>query len=547
MVSQSGLIILLVALVVILITLLVHRIRRERRHSAALDGLRPEELDTLLSSNAGQGSVAAVARRVSDILIGPGQCQIILFVRKKRGNLVCNYTHGLTDEVRAGLRLPHSKALLDHLQECFLPRDLTCIRPFLPEPFSSRLSGVGVDVYFPVFWRDNLYGIYFVKSNLETSHAFKLLVASLAQTLSATYHIKWQETRNETLAKELAESNRKSAEVRPQVTAPSSMAALVKHRNSESLIPRLVNSVKEDLGLQRAALVYDGPGRQGMIKVTGEGGDRNLSTPASKAFEQLLGRLDENSTLSLKEISVDIPPLCEWSRELQRSGMQYVAPFTLSGRRRCVLAFACQGEVGTIGSRLKLLRSHAVDLVANAEEYEEIEALSYTDNLTQLANRRYLTKRLGEEIARAGRYQRQLVLIIFDLDQLKTVNDQYGHHAGDTVLMQLSHVLRRSIRSIDIVARYGGDEFCVVMPEADATSCRHFMSRLQAKVARTPVCIDESGQSVSFTISLGGAVFPDHGTDADSLLRAADAALLRAKGRGRDCALMYDEADIAVE
>lgn len=541
MVSQNNLIVLLLALVVILVILLVHRIRGERKHSAAIDGLRPEELDALFGSNAQEGSVAAVARRVSDILIGPCQCDTIVFLRKRRGNLICNYTHGLTDEARRGLLLPHSKALLDHLKESFLPRKLTGLRGLLPEPFSSRLSGIGVDAYFPVFWKDNLYGVYFVKSNLDTSHAFRLLAGTLAETLSATYHVKWHESKRETLTKELAVSDRSVPESMSGVKIASSLAALIKHRKSESLIPRIVATLKKDLDLERVALVYGESDSNTGMTVVGEGMTKSVGSPDSAGFKTLIKRLDGNSALSLKEISLGIPPLSKWSEELQHSGLQYIAPFTLSKRRTGVLAFSPRGKSDRVGDRLRQLQSHAADLVENAEAYEQIEELSYTDNLTNLANRRYLIKRLDEEMSRAGRYKRKLVLIIFDLDQLKMVNDRYGHHAGDTVLRRLGQVLHDSIRSIDIVARYGGDEFCVVMPEADADRCRLFMSRLQSEVARTPVTIEQTGESISNTISLGGAIFPDHGTDSDSLLRAADEALLRAKEGGRNRAVMYDD------
>jgi diguanylate cyclase (GGDEF)-like protein len=160
--------------------------------------------------------------------------------------------------------------------------------------------------------------------------------------------------------------------------------------------------------------------------------------------------------------------------------------------------------------------------------------MSYTDDLTGLANKRYLYKRLAEEIGRANRYRRSLALIMFDLDDLKGINDAHGHLAGDGVLRKLGDVLQSSIRSIDVVARYGGDEFCVIMPESGAVTCEQFMSRLQQRISSTRFDVDPGDKLHECTISLGGAVYPDHANSLESLIYAADMALLQAKEQGRN-------------
>ena len=196
-----------------------------------------------------------------------------------------------------------------------------------------------------------------------------------------------------------------------------------------------------------------------------------------------------------------------------------------------------------VNKQLQALKPHVVRLVDNAESYKSMEEMSYTDNLTGLANQRYFSKRLDEEISRAKRYNRKLALIFFDLDDLKTTNDRYGHLAGDAVLRQVGQILRKNVRTIDVVARYGGDEFCIIMPEADATTCVKFMDRLKAEVSNWEFAVEDLANQVSCTISQGCALFPEHADNSKQLFHAADTALMKAKESGRNTSLLYHSGD----
>jgi len=167
--------------------------------------------------------------------------------------------------------------------------------------------------------------------------------------------------------------------------------------------------------------------------------------------------------------------------------------------------------------------------------------LSYTDSLTGLANQRYFRKRLDEEINRARRYERSLALIIFDLDGLKGINDRHGHLAGDEIIREMGRILKNCIRAIDIVCRYGGDEFCVIMPEADAATCRQFMLRLQETIGASKFTVENVSEPLRCTISQGAAIFPEHADNQTDLIFNADMALLKAKNGGRNSFLIHNE------
>lgn len=149
------------------------------------------------------------------------------------------------------------------------------------------------------------------------------------------------------------------------------------------------------------------------------------------------------------------------------------------------------------------------------------------DHLTNLFNRRYLEETLQREIQRAVRKQTSLGIIMLDVDDFKHINDTLGHSAGDTVLKELGKLLGNYIRQSDIACRYGGDEFLLVLPDAsqEVTLERAEILRSEVKQIKSPV---------SFTLSLGVAFFPVNGIDSETLLKAADSALYRAKHNGNN-------------
>ncbi|MCL7942663.1 diguanylate cyclase [Marinobacter sp. ATCH36] len=164
---------------------------------------------------------------------------------------------------------------------------------------------------------------------------------------------------------------------------------------------------------------------------------------------------------------------------------------------------------------------------------DELSELAIRDPLTGLFNRREMTRLLDEEIARAERYGRALSLLWIDFDHFKNINDDHGHAAGDSVLKATSALLADSVRSVDVIGRFGGEEFVILLPEMDRLEASETAERLRRLISETPQPLG-NGNTVRLTISIGISVFPDNGTDSRALCAAADTAMYQAKSSGRN-------------
>jgi diguanylate cyclase (GGDEF)-like protein len=179
--------------------------------------------------------------------------------------------------------------------------------------------------------------------------------------------------------------------------------------------------------------------------------------------------------------------------------------------------------------QLEELASRAGPAIDNARRFREARQLADMDALTGLHNRRYFHETLLREVARANRYERELALMVLDLDDFKSINDRIGHLAGDAVLAEAAERLRDVVRSADVACRVGGDEFAIILPESTVADAEGLYRRLQATMAKRPV-----GQAGRLAISAGIAELrPDD--DAVAFFERADEALYTAKhaGKGR--------------
>jgi diguanylate cyclase (GGDEF)-like protein/putative nucleotidyltransferase with HDIG domain len=161
---------------------------------------------------------------------------------------------------------------------------------------------------------------------------------------------------------------------------------------------------------------------------------------------------------------------------------------------------------------------------------ERLERLSFTDGLTGAYNYRYFQSRLKEEFNRARKYRLSLAMLMLDVDGFKRFNDTYGHPAGDQVVQQVASLLRQQVRELDTVARYGGDEFVVILADADADLAIKIADRIRREVEKISfgcgICTLAAGE---VTVSVGVAVFPDSADSPEQLVKQADEALYRVK------------------
>lgn len=235
-----------------------------------------------------------------------------------------------------------------------------------------------------------------------------------------------------------------------------------------------------------------------------------------------------------------------------------VPHFGFTGRVQSVLAvpMRLKGEiVGVLSTQsyapyayseddatlLSILAGYTTVVLENTRLFTQIRNMAIQDELTGMYNRRYLFRRAAYELARAQRYGHPLGVIMIDVDHFKRVNDTYGHGVGDQVLRIIAHICQRMLRKTDILGRYGGEEFTVLLPETDVETTGFVAERLRATLSAHPVNTDAG--PVQVTISVGMTAFLPPDDSLKALFRRADQALYKAKNNGRNqvCRVLLDE------
>jgi diguanylate cyclase (GGDEF)-like protein len=217
----------------------------------------------------------------------------------------------------------------------------------------------------------------------------------------------------------------------------------------------------------------------------------------------------------------------------QETRSRMCIPLISFGQKLGVLALASAKPGAFQEADRKSLESVAdmcATAIQNAHHVERVRQLAYIDGLTGIFNRRFFELRIGEEIERAKRFHSTLAVVMIDIDHFKRLNDEFGHLLGDEVLRQVSSIFSQHLRKIDVVCRYGGEEFVIVLAQADADTAMRVAQKLRNLVAEWQF----PGVPRPVYISAGVATFPENGSERDHLVKAADNALYTAKQTGRN-------------
>ena len=544
--------IILGALVLILGLLLFLRQRQTKQNIPVLDLERVlTKLHDTLIINRTEGKIQKVAAQLSEILTRYLESDRIIFFRHQRNFMEINYVFGIKNLNRSEYRIRLTAPLLRKLIDTRLIIKSSEIRDLLPESLNRLFADEQFTMGFPIFWMDNLFGVYFIRTRLPIDHPLvRLLFVFLNQNLSVAYQIRKLESACQVLESKLDDNRAEksdTASVEPQAGEkhqaddPGHLIEMFSCRKSEDLVNQVFEKVKT--GLQADRLIFiSPPNRQDKCGAKYIWGLRREEFSFDHDdFPKLFGRMQKHQIYGIEQLR-DISGSSSLKERLADAAISRLSTFSLIENEAGLLLWAGKNRDMQGESRLLIrLETIAQKALVNAREYERVEEMSYTDSLTGLYNHRYFIKRMGEEVQRAARYHRRLGLLLYDIDDFKLYNDNFGHQWGDELLRRMASTLAKSLRSIDIVSRYGGDEFCIIMPEADKSTCEVFMDRLRHAIAKTDFRDRANGFAGNITISIGSALYPDDADNPERLIYCADMALLQSKADGRNRSTVFSE------
>jgi diguanylate cyclase (GGDEF)-like protein len=223
------------------------------------------------------------------------------------------------------------------------------------------------------------------------------------------------------------------------------------------------------------------------------------------------------------------------SLEARGLAPDFVAPiFGVSGLVGFLVIAGCSIPISEEKAHVSMVADLLSTMLQKAALLDSERNSAWVDHLTGVATRFYFLQRFESEIRRTENYRQHMALFLFDIDEFKEINDTHGHHAGDIVLMKMAALVKLNTRSSDLVGRYGGDEFLVLITSTDADHVISYAEKLREKIAAADIEIPGSEKPVRISISGGLAVFPTNGQSTTELLKAADDALYEAKRQGRN-------------
>jgi diguanylate cyclase (GGDEF)-like protein len=335
--------------------------------------------------------------------------------------------------------------------------------------------------------------------------------------------------RMESIVRELKQT---VVEAEAETERARSFAELAGSLDLDDVLARTLESAAAAVGADAALVSLErGPGEKRLVTTLG------LSAEEAERQGVVAGPPDGRAARAVTMTYSYGPDETAADGGLIRAGL--IVPLAIEKVPHGHIAVFTRSSGHTFGdeemSALEGLASRAGPAIENARRFREARRLADLDALTGLHNRRYFYETLGREIARAHRYNRQLALIVIDLDDFKAINDRIGHLAGDAVLSDAADRIRDAVRTADIACRVGGDEFAIILPESTLSDADQLHGRIQQAVSGRPL----NGIG-AISLSAGIAdLRPDD--DSTSFFQRADDALYRAKERGKSQVAAWGE------
>ncbi len=217
--------------------------------------------------------------------------------------------------------------------------------------------------------------------------------------------------------------------------------------------------------------------------------------------------------------------------------MYYLLPLAIEGRVVSYLAIKNLNIKDLALDNLFIIANQFALVLKRIKLYHRLQELAITDDLTHTFSRRYLMERFQEEYNRSLRFKHKLSFLMLDIDHFKQCNDKFGHLVGDIVLANIADEIKKNIRQVDLVGRFGGEEFAIILPEADKAGAQYTAERI--RVAASNRTIKAYDETVQVSVSIGVSTFPDDASKPQELIDRADWSLYRAKQTGRNRVCVY--------
>jgi diguanylate cyclase (GGDEF)-like protein len=313
----------------------------------------------------------------------------------------------------------------------------------------------------------------------------------------------------------------------------------------------IITSSKELLQAERASLmVLDETTNELILKASSGFATAHEKLPPVRVGEGVSGEVIDTGK------AVMVTDLRMAGRKPAPSERQYKTnsfisyPITIGGRKVGVLNVTDKSGGGTYDevdlSLLEIIGPQVALALERAEWQEratEFQLMSITDSLTALPNRRYLEERLAEELNRSKRYDYPMSFLMIDIDDFKAYNDKNGHQAGDLALQITAHCLKGALRAVDVASRYGGEEFCILLPQTAMAEAGVIADRIRHRVSTTHFPHGKAQPLGRVTISVGVSTFQKNIDTPENIIAAADRALYQAKSMGKDRVEFYGERE----